>query len=294
MPKYVLQFSGIFVILLLYSHYTDVKEGHTLRLLSTTKLFRGQERPEKKLIKAPADRTVLSGGRRLRHELKYIIDEGTYCVLMGRLAPLMQPDPHAPEEGYRVTSVYFDDIYGSAYQQKLNGIETRRKFRIRAYDLDPSLINLESKHKDDSYVSKLSKRLTGEQYRSLLNGDSSFMEGSDSEEDAFGEYYRSDLIARLRPTVIVDYRREALVYPFGNVRITFDRELSACFNTMDMFAPEARYTRIFDKEIILEVKFDKYIPESIQAALHGLKAPQESVSKFILCTDRMLEVNSHG
>lgn len=272
----------------------DVKEGRTLRLLSTTKLFRGQERPEKKLIKAPADRTVLSGGRRLRHELKYIINEGTYRVLMGRLAPLMQTDPHAPDGGYRVTSVYFDDIYCSAYQQKLNGIETRRKFRIRAYDLDPSLINLESKHKDDSYVSKLSKRLTEEQYRSLLNGDSSFMEGSDSEEDAFGEYYRSDLIARLRPTVIVDYRREALVYPFGNVRITFDRELSACFNTMDMFSPQAQYTRIFDKEIILEVKFDKYIPESIQAALHGLKAPQESVSKFILCTDRMLEVKSHG
>lgn len=279
---------------MLYSNHTDVKEGRTLRLLSTTKLFRGQERPEKKLIKAPADRTVLSGGRRLRHELKYIIDEGTYRVLMGRLAPLMQPDPHAPEGGYRVTSVYFDDIYGSAYQQKLNGIETRRKFRIRAYDLDPSLINLESKHKDDSYVSKLSKRLTREQYRSLLNCDSSFMEGSDSEEDAFGEYYRSDLIARLRPTVIVDYRREALIYPFGNVRITFDRELSACFNTMDMFSPEARYTRIFDKEVILEVKFDKYIPESIQAALHGLKSPQESVSKFILCTGRMLEVNFHG
>lgn len=294
MSKKVLQFVWIFVILLLYSHYTDVKEGRTLRLLSTTKLFRGQERPEKKLIKAPADRTVLSGGRRLRHELKYIINEGTYRVLMGRLAPLMQTDPHAPDGGYRVTSVYFDDIYCSAYQQKLNGIETRRKFRIRAYDLDPSLINLESKHKDDSYVSKLSKRLTEEQYRSLLNGDSSFMEGSDSEEDAFGEYYRSDLIARLRPTVIVDYRREALVYPFGNVRITFDRELSACFNTIDMFSPQAQYTRIFDKEIILEVKFDKYIPESIQAALHGLKAPQESVSKFILCTDRMLEVKSHG
>lgn len=294
MSKKVLQFARIFVILLLYSHYTDVKEGRTLRLLSTTKLFRGQERPEKKLIKAPADRTVLSGGRRLRHELKYIINEGTYRVLMGRLAPLMQTDPHAPDGGYRVTSVYFDDIYCSAYQQKLNGIETRRKFRIRAYDLDPSLITLESKHKDDSYVSKLSKRLTEEQYRSLLNGDSSFMDGSDSEEDAFGEYYRSDLIARLRPTVIVDYRREALVYPFGNVRITFDRELSACFNTVDMFSPQAQYTRIFDKEIILEVKFDKYIPESIQTALHGLKAPQEAVSKFILCTDRMLEVKSHG
>lgn len=117
---------------------------------------------------------------------------------------------------------------------------------------------------------------------------------SDSEEDVFGEYYRSDLLTHLRPRVIVDYRRQALVSRFGNVRVTFDKRLSACFNTMDMFSPQAQYTPIFDKDIILEVKFDKYIPDSIQAALHGLVAPQESVSKYILCTDRMLEVLSHG
>lgn len=237
---------------------------------------------------------MLSGGRKLRHELKYIIDEGTFRILWGRLLPLMSLDPHSTDGGYRVTSVYFDDIYGSAYQQKLNGVETRRKFRIRAYDLDPQLIMLEAKHKDESYVSKLSGRLTQEQYLSLLRGDSSFMAASDSEEDVFGEYYRCDLLSHLSPRVIVDYRRAALVYPFGNVRITFDSQLSACFNTPDMFSPQAQYTRIFDKEIILEVKFDKYIPESIQTALHGLKAPQESVSKYILCTDKMLEVNSHG
>ena len=120
------------------------------------------------------------------------------------------------------------------------------------------------------------------------------MSGSDSGEDAFGEFYRADLLTRLRPRVIVDYRRQALISRFGNVRITFDKQLSACFNTMDMFSPEARYTQILGGDIILEVKFDSYIPESIQAALQGLNAPQQSVSKYMLCTDRMLEVLSHG
>lgn len=275
-----------------------------MQLLSSTKLRQGEpefirrlfrgEAPAAGTIPAPKDRTVLSGGRRLRHELKYIINEGTYLYLRSRLAPLMKPDAHGNGGEYRVTSLYFDDIYNSGYWQKLNGMETRRKFRVRAYDLDPSLIRLEAKHKDESLVSKLSMKLTDAQYHELLRGGCDFMGEHDGEEDAFGEFYRSDRITKLRPRVIVDYRREALVYPFGNVRITFDKELSACFNTLDMFSPEAQYTRIYDKEIILEVKFDQYIPDSIQSALHGLNAPAQPVSKYILCTDRMLEVRSYG
>ena len=251
-----------------------------------TRLFR-QEKHAPDSITMPPDRTVLSGGRHLRNE-------GTYQYLRSRLLPLMSPDGHGRDGGYRVTSLYFDDVYNSGYWQKLNGTEVRRKFRIRAYDLDPSFVSLESKHKDLSYVSKLSRKLTDEQYRALLLGDCSFMAEQDGEEDVFGEFYRTDRTLKLRPRIIVDYRREALVYPFGHVRITFDRKLSACFNTLDMFAPEAQYTRIYDKEIILEVKFDNYIPDGIQAALQCLNAPMQPVSKYIICTDRMLEVKSYG
>ncbi len=239
-------------------------------------------------------RDFTCGGRRLRHELKYIIDEGTYRILRARLLPLMQHDPHGENGEYRVTSVYFDDIYNSGYNDKLSGVDTRRKFRIRTYSLDPRIISLEAKHKDGEYVSKVSKRLTLEQYRALLSGDCSFMRDSDGAEDAFGEYYRSDKILNLRPKVIVDYHREALIYPFGNVRITFDKRLSTCYNTIDMFDEKAFFSPIYPKEIILEVKFDNYIPECIQSALHGLTVPRKSVSKYIICCDRITEVKSHG
>lgn len=258
-----------------------------------TRLFHHEQRESRTLREKP-DRTILSGGRHLRHELKYLIDEGTYIALRNRLLPLMIPDGNGENGEYRVTSLYFDDVYNSGYWQKLNGMETRRKFRIRAYNLDKSVIRLESKHKDESYVSKLSRRMTEEQYRAMLDCDYQFMAESDGEEDVFGEFYRSDLLTRLRPRTIVDYRREALIYPFGNVRITFDKKLSVCMNTLDMFSPQAQYSPIYDKEIILEVKFDKYIPESIQAALQGLNAPMQPVSKYILCTDRIMEVKSHG
>ena len=238
-------------------------------------------------------RDFTHGGRRLRHELKFMIDEGTYRILKARLLPLTYPDPHGENGEYRVTSVYFDDIYGSAYLDKLNGVETRRKFRVRTYSLDPSVIKLEAKHKDGEYVSKLSDRLTKEQYERLISGDCLFMSGFDDAENAFGEYYRSDKLCKLRPRVIVDYCREALIYPFGNVRITFDKRLSTCYNTVDMLSENALYSVIYPKEIILEVKFDSYIPESIQAALHGLPAVRESVSKYIICCDRTTEVKGY-
>lgn len=238
--------------------------------------------------------TELSGGRRLRHELKYIIDEGTYRILLARLKPLMYPDTNSTNGEYRVTSLYFDDIYGSGYNDKISGMATRRKFRIRSYNLNPSRIMLEAKHKDDNYVSKLSKQLTDEQYRALLKGDCSFMADHDWTEDVFGEYYRANLISALKPKIIVDYVREALVYPHGNVRITFDKQLSTCYNSIDMFAENVHYSPIYSKEIILEVKYDNYLPASIHSVIQGLNATRQSVSKYIICSDKLLEVKTHG
>lgn len=240
------------------------------------------------------DRTIRSGGRHLRHELKYIIDEGTYRILLAKLLPVMQTDKNGKNGEYRVTSLYFDDIYGSGYNDKVSGMATRRKFRIRSYNLDASRIMLEAKHKDDNYVSKLSAQLTDEQYRALLNGDCSFMKDHDCEEDVFGEYYRSDLVSMLKPKIIVDYVRQAFIYPYGNVRITFDKKLSACYNTVDMFENNTFYSPIYDKEIILEIKYDNYIPASIQAVLQGINSPRQSVSKYIICSDSFLQVKSRS
>ncbi len=233
------------------------------------------------------------GGKRLRHELKFIIDDGTYRVLRARLSPLTIPDAYGNGVGYRVTSLYFDDLYAGGYLDKLNGIMYRRKFRIRCYNLDPSHITLEAKHKDNEYVYKLSDALTREQYNAMLDGDCSFMCGCDGEEGAFGEFYRSDRLCRLKPKVIVDYFRDALIYPYGNVRITFDKKLSTCYNTIDMFDKNAFFSPVFVKEIILEVKYDDYLPDSIQSALQGLNAPQMSVSKYIICYDKVSEVKSY-
>ena len=246
-----------------------------------------------KADKKTEPQAMMFGGRRLRYEIKFLINEGTAVTLRARLLPLMSADAHGVNGGYRVTSLYFDDIYNSAYNDKLNGIDTRRKFRARTYGLDPSHITLEAKHKDGEFVSKLSAPLTREQYGALLAGDCGFMRSHDGDEDVFGEFYRSDRLTRLRPKVIVDYRREALVCPYGNVRITFDRRMSVCYDTVDMFARGAFYSPVLANDIVLEIKYDSFLPAAIYAALQGLEAPRLSVSKYMICCDKITEVKLH-
>ena len=54
-------------------------------------------------------------------------------------------------------SLYFDDARDSALREKLDGVGSRQKFRLRLYNSDPSLIKLEKKIKRNGLCSKLTE-----------------------------------------------------------------------------------------------------------------------------------------
>ena len=105
---------------------------------------------------------------RLRHELKYIISVGDYFELRGRALALMRHDEHGDDGRYFVRSLYLDDIMLSDYSQKADGWNRRRKYRIRIYDLDDSLVKFEIKDKFDSCISKVSDVITCEECESIM------------------------------------------------------------------------------------------------------------------------------
>lgn len=223
-----------------------------------------------------------------RHEIKYRINGGTYHILRQRLRAIMQPDSHTSGGMYRVTSLYFDDIYGTAYKDKVNGALNRKKYRIRAYDLSPDVIHLEEKIKNDNVGYKKSIDITREQYETILSGDYSFLADEKYADTSGGDMFASHSAAHLSPAVIVDYIREPYVCRAGNVRITFDMKISACVNGLDIFDENNVYENVMqDNDLVLEVKYDSYIPEYIMQVLTGISAAQESVSKYIICSDRL-------
>ena len=44
-----------------------------------------------------------------------------------------------------------------------------------------------------------------------------------------------------------------------------------------------------DNDIVLEIKYDSYIPSRILHLLTDISTVQESVSKYIICSDRLRE-----
>lgn len=227
-------------------------------------------------------------GKTLRHEFKYIIDRRTYQLIKGRLKGLISPDEHSINGGYHIRSLYFDDRYGSALDEKESGIMQRRKYRIRIYEKSDKLIKLERKEKFGDYISKPSATVTKDEFYSICNGECSFLlSKSKLEQDFFCEIRTKGLA----PAVIVDYYREAFVCKEGNVRITFDSDLQAGMNTADIFSENIHLADCFEPgTLLLEVKYDDYIPKHISQALQAGSLTKTANSKYVLCRLKQFDI----
>lgn len=63
------------------------------------------------------------------------------------------------------------------------------------------------------------------EYDSILKGDYEFL--ISRKEDVCQKFYAGHIERLLKPVTGVEYQREAYVSDFGNVRITFDKNISA-------------------------------------------------------------------
>ncbi|MBP7174588.1 MAG: polyphosphate polymerase domain-containing protein [Thermoclostridium sp.] len=217
-----------------------------------------------------------------RHELKFYISTDQYLVLRRKLGQVMVPDPFSgPDNQYLIRSLYFDDIYNSALHDKISGVEKRKKYRLRLYNHRDSLVKLEKKGKSGQYTLKESERVTRFFCKKVIAGDCDFLKDSQSELQR-GLYVQMKT-ALLRPVVLVDYIREAYVHPVGNVRVTFDMKLKTGLLSTEFFNPLFPMVEIMGRGMmIMEVKFDQFLPHSIQKLVSGVKGERDSISKYVL------------
>ena len=105
---------------------------------------------------------------RYRNEWKYLIDTAQKELICKRLFPYLELDKHAKNGGYMIRSLYFDDYFQSAYEEKDAGVLKRKKYRIRIYNCSDSSIKLERKKKFGSYIYKEAASLTREEIKKLF------------------------------------------------------------------------------------------------------------------------------
>ena len=82
-----------------------------------------------------------------RNEWKYLISTSEKELLKLRLKPFLVADPHAKDGGYLIRSLYFDTMQERDFYEKEDGLEIRRKIRLRTYSPDSDFAMLEMKQK---------------------------------------------------------------------------------------------------------------------------------------------------
>lgn len=203
----------------------------------------------------------------------------------------MHQDKHTSSMGgYLIRSLYFDDVYDSALNEKESGIFHRSKYRIRVYNASDSFIRFEKKEKFSEYISKRSVRIGRIHYDRIMAGDYSFMLNAGSR--LLRDVYVANKTRLLKPVVIVDYDREAYVANEGNVRITFDKELRAGINTTDIFSPDLITLNAYPPGLmVMEVKYDDFLPANIRQIIQTASHHHMAISKYVLCRQALAKNN---
>ena len=216
-----------------------------------------------------------------RHEWKHEISCADLLAIRQRLRAVAESDPHARGGSYLIRSLYFDNAADKALREKIDGVSLREKFRIRYYNGDTSVIHLEKKSKRSGLGTKYSADLTKDEAQKIVDGDLDWM--MQSGRDLVQELYCKMSSQGLRPKTIVDYTREPFIYRPGNVRVTFDYDIRTGLSCTDFLNPDCVTIPAGDAPILLEVKWDAFLPDIIRDAVQTPGRRVEAFSKYAQC-----------
>lgn len=228
-----------------------------------------------------------------RHEGKYLIGLKEKELLTQRFGSILSLDRHAQNGGYTIRSLYFDDYWNSAYEEKEAGILMRKKYRIRIYNFSDRSIKLERKKKFGQYIYKEAAPLTREEVEKILDGNYNFL--LHSPYLLCREFYVECVANMMRPRVIVDYEREPWVYDTGTVRLTFDSNVRAAIGSYDIFDPSLPTLPILQPgKLVFEIKYTELLPQIIKTIIPPQASEFLAVSKYVLCYEKTAYLHDFG
>ena len=217
-----------------------------------------------------------------RRELKYAIDYETSLILQNELECLLQPDTYSQSANgyYTVRSLYFDSWNNKDYKEKFAGIERRKKIRLRIYNTDQQNAKLEIKKKEGVYQKKDSLVISRTEAEQFIQGE--YYRLLDMGEETAYRLYCDMVLGVYRPAAIIEYERRAYVYPAFDTRITFDRNVKSCETFFNIYSNDITFVPVFTDKVILEVKFNGVLLESIKRVLAKYNLSNVSVGKYAL------------
>lgn len=211
-----------------------------------------------------------------RHEEKYLLNPAQAALLRGALDALLQRDAYSAAGPYFIRSLYFDTPDDRDYTDKLLGLPERTKLRLRLYDLAADTLKLEIKAKAGSYSHKQTVGVSRAQALALLAGGQPCLGDTPAARRALLMLHTE----HRRPAALVDYQRTAWLLPVERVRITLDERVRAAKSTA-LFDPAVPMLGLHSAgAVILEVKYDHYLPRHLRGILSAANGQAMSISKY--------------
>ena len=223
-----------------------------------------------------------------RYEFKYLLNVRQRDDIENEIRHFMTYDGHVHAEldnRYIVRSLYFDNPSASHYYEKIDGIKTRHKFRLRTYAKSyeegvPLYLEKKGRHNQRTYKQRIA----------IPPDDLELVMTADRHDDLYRRFKGVELVEQflfetirrnVRPMVLVDYQRRPYTSDFDTeFRLTFDSILTAM--ATDELFPPATTTKFscLEGKTILEVKFQRRIPAWFHRIIQAHEMTRLSISKF--------------
>ena len=213
-----------------------------------------------------------------RHEYKYVISYDEMLRLRTKFNEVLNIDRNY--NGYMIRSLYFDSVNDDDYYDKLGGEVNRKKIRLRIYEPNSKKVKLELKSKYDIHQLKESLVISREDAEQLIKENYEILLKYNSE--IANKIYIMLKKGLYKPKVVIEYQR--IAYITGTTtRVTFDFDIKSSTNIKDFFKENINYTYITDKkDVVLEIKFDRFLEPYISNILSNYQSRFQSVSKYIM------------
>ena len=233
-----------------------------------------------------------------RYEFKYLLNNKISNMIENEAKHFMSYDDFAvniTDNQYFVRSLYYDDNSFSNFFEKVDGIKSRRKFRIRTYGNSlknnlPVFLEIKGRHLERTFKKRTS--IDSKYIELFLNSDknSKLLEIYPN-NTIINDFVFDSIKKRIKPCVLIDYKRRPFINNFGlYFRLTFDSNIVSSKSKI-LFSNEKKSTPLECKSgyTILEVKFNRSIPAWFHRIIQSYSLTRRSISKFVLgvCTCKL-------
>lgn len=214
-----------------------------------------------------------------RFELKYLINFAQYSRIAHTIGSALTEDKHNGSMGYLVRSLYFDSYANTDFYEKLDGVENRKKVRLRIYSHDAPYVNLELKKKIGNSQEKSTVIISREDASDLINCNYDVL--TKYESSTASVIYNIMKVNHLRPVVLIEYRRKAFIHPMNNIRITLDSEIRSSETDFNLLKKDLILNPVEDYYTsIVEIKYNGFIYKWITDLVQSNEITLESYSKY--------------